>query len=152
VGVLKGTRATDSSPCCLPAPVLCFSMVVWQAYPLGGSFARTAVSADSGTRSLISNLCVGLAVLIVLAALSKIFFYVPMAVLAAIILAAITNLVKLDDFKEAWRLGQRGDLGVMIATFLTTVIFGAIQGIALGTRPRGGTLSPACRLRIHIGV
>ena len=103
-----------------------------QAYPLGGSFARTAVSADSGTRSLLSNFFVGCGLLVVLGALSGAFYYVPMSVLAAIIVTAISNLVKVGDFKEAWRLGQHGDFAVMVLTFLVTVTFGVVQGIGLG--------------------
>jgi SulP family sulfate permease len=70
--------------------------------------------------------------LVVLGALSSVFFYVPMSVLAAIIVTAISNLVKVSDFKEAWRLGQSGDFAVMVVTFLVTVTFGVVQGIGLG--------------------
>ena len=40
-----------------------------------------------------------------------------------------------QDFKEAWKMGEREDFTVMVVTFITTVTMGVIQGIGLGAQP-----------------
>ena len=50
----------------------------------------------AGSRSLISNAIVGAIVLIVISFLSSIFYYVPMAALAAAITSAIRNSIKVQ--------------------------------------------------------
>ncbi len=48
----------------------------------------------AGTRSLVCNFLVGCCMLLVLGSLSQLFYYIPMALLAAIIITAVVSLFK----------------------------------------------------------
>ncbi len=104
---------------------------LFRAYPMGGSFSRTAVNAQSGAQSQLAALFTSLFLAATLLFLTPLFYYLPNAVLAAIIIVAI---VKLIDFKEALRLYrcQRNDFYVLIFSFLSTIIFGVQYGILMG--------------------
>lgn len=105
---------------------------LFQAYPAGGSFSRTAVNANAGANTLLSCLLQGILVALALVAIAPSFFFIPMGALAAIVEVSIINLVKINDFKEAWRLHKWGDLAVMSLTFSVTLCFGIQEGIGLG--------------------
>lgn len=64
------------------------------SFPIGGSFSRTAVSADSGAKSLVSCAIVGLIVTLALTLVADSFYFIPMASLASIIEMAVVNLIK----------------------------------------------------------
>ncbi len=104
---------------------------LFRAYPMGGSFSRTAVNAQSGARSQLAALFTSLFLAATLLFLTPLFYYLPNAVLAAIIIVAVVRLI---DFKEALRLYrcQRNDFFVLIFSFLSTIIFGVQYGILMG--------------------
>ncbi len=104
---------------------------LFRAYPMGGSFSRTAVNAQSGAQSQLAALFTSLFLAATLLFLTPLFYFLPNAVLAAIIIVAIVRLI---DFREAIRLYrcQRNDFFVLIFSFLSTIIFGVQYGILLG--------------------
>eukprot|EP00501_MAST-03F_sp_TOSAG23-6_P002555 GSMAST32.ASY1.ANO1.2695.1 assembled CDS len=104
---------------------------IFSAFPIGASFSRTAVSYDSGTRSLFGCCICGLVVSLALSLASAAFKYIPMCALAAIIQSSLINLMKIDDFVMAWKL-RKGDFIVMTATFLVTLVLGIQEGIGIG--------------------
>eukprot|EP00042_Codosiga_hollandica_P051096 m.622131 g.622131 ORF g.622131 m.622131 type:complete len:102 (-) comp58217_c0_seq6:1046-1351(-) len=67
-----------------------------QAYPVTGSFSRSAVNAACGVRTLLAK---GLSVIIVtvaLVGLAPSFYYIPQTSLAAMTLVAVSNMVDFD--------------------------------------------------------
>ncbi len=103
----------------------------FQAHPTTGGFSRSAVNdqagANSGLAGIISALLVGLTLLF----LTPLFRELPQAVLASIILVAVSSLI---DFKELRYLykNDRRDLFMMLATFLATITLGVEAGILTG--------------------
>ena len=103
----------------------------FQAIPSSGSFSRSAVNdaagAKSGFASVISALIVGLTLLF----FTSLFYYLPKAVLAGIILLAVRSLF---DWKEAIHLWKthRSDFYMMLTTFVITLIFGIEEGVLAG--------------------
>ncbi|KAI7864937.1 sulfate transporter family-domain-containing protein [Spinellus fusiger] len=65
----------------------------FSAYPSTGAFSRTAVMSKSGCRTPLSNLFVGLIVVLAIYALTPVFQYIPTAALAAVIMNAIPDLL-----------------------------------------------------------
>ena len=106
------------------------------SYPVSGSFSRSAVAFQAGARTGLANVVSGLVVLVVLLFLSRSLYYLPEAVLAAIIIVAVLGLVKVDGFVHAWR-ANRLDGVVGVVTFVTTLVFaphlewGIAAGVAL---------------------
>ncbi|HEX6310077.1 MAG TPA: STAS domain-containing protein, partial [Acidimicrobiia bacterium] len=56
------------------------------------------------------------------------FHYIPVTVLAAIVIAAMLPLVKIGEFARLWRV-HRGDFGVMLLAFVGTMVLGLEPGI-----------------------
>ena len=99
-------------------------------FPIGGSFSRTAVSADAGARSLFCCATVGVVVILALVTLAEAFYNIPMPALASIIWMAVVNLVLngVKDARMAWRL-RKGDFVVYLVTFLMTFCLSIQEGI-----------------------
>ncbi len=100
-------------------------------YPVGGAFSRSVVNYDAGARTgLASLITAGLMALTVLF-LIPLFFYLPQAVLAAIILVAVANLIDLKTARHIWRY-NKADAAALIATFLSVLLLGIESGILMG--------------------
>ncbi|KAH7086189.1 sulfate permease-like protein [Paraphoma chrysanthemicola] len=63
------------------------------AYPATGSFSRTAIKSKAGVRTPLAGIFTAIIVLLALYALTAVFFYIPMATLAAIIIHAVGDLI-----------------------------------------------------------
>ncbi len=103
----------------------------FSGYPVTGGLSRTAVNYQAGARTQLAALITAAAILLVLAALTPLFFYLPNAVLGAIIVAAAGGLI---DYREALHLFRlkKADGWVFLVTFLCTLSIGLEQGLLIG--------------------
>lgn len=62
-------------------------------YPATGSFSRTAVKSKAGVRTPFAGVITGLVVLLAIYALPAVFYYIPNASLAAVIIHAVGDLI-----------------------------------------------------------
>lgn len=74
-----------------------------QGYPGTGAISRGAVNNASGVRTPLGNLYTGLLVLLALLFLTPLFFYIPKAALAAVIIAAVIFMIEVKVVKPMWR-------------------------------------------------
>ncbi|XP_062072279.1 sodium-independent sulfate anion transporter [Lepus europaeus] len=101
------------------------------SYPVTGSFGRTAVNAQSGVCTPAGGLVTGVLVLLALSCLTPLFYYIPKAALAAVIIVAVAPLFDTKIFGTLWRV-KRLDLLPLCVTFL--LCFWEVQyGILAGT-------------------
>jgi SulP family sulfate permease len=104
---------------------------LFKAYPSTSSFSRSAINQESGAKTGMAALISVVMVVITLLFLTPLFYHLPQAVLAAIIIVAVFGLI---NFKEAiflWKANQL-DFCLMLATFLATLLLGIEQGIIIG--------------------
>nr|XP_054313820.1 sodium-independent sulfate anion transporter isoform X4 [Pongo pygmaeus] len=87
------------------------------SYPVTGSFGRTAVNAQSGVCTPAGGLVTGVLVLLSLDYLASLFYYIPKAALAAVIIMAVAPLFDTKIFRTLWRV-KRLDLLPLCVTFL----------------------------------
>ena len=103
----------------------------FQTYPATGGFSRTAVNdqaeAKTPLAALISALVVGLTLLF----LTPVFYYLPKAVLAAIIMVAVFGLLDFNVPKQLLKYSKR-DLVILNLTLLVTATIGIKEGIFTG--------------------
>ena len=104
---------------------------LFQAFPATGSFSRTAVNYGSGGRTGLSSMFSAITVGITLLVLTPVFYYLPTAILAAIIMVSVFGLIEFDEFKRLWKLGHY-DRYMLLATFAGTLFIGIKEGILLG--------------------
>jgi SulP family sulfate permease len=93
-----------------------------QAFPVSGSFSRSAVNMNSGARSGMSSVITALFVLLTLLFLTPLLYHLPQAVLAAIIIMAVIGLVNVEAVKHAWHANKH-DGAASIVTFFATMAF-----------------------------
>lgn len=103
----------------------------FSGYPVSGGFSRSAVNDNSGANTGVSSIISAALVTFTLLFLTGLFYFLPYAVLAAVVLAAVSGLVDLRYPAQLWKR-DRGDFWMLAATFFTTLIFGIEAGILSG--------------------
>jgi sulfate permease, SulP family len=100
-------------------------------YPVTGGFSRSVVNFTAGANTgLASLITAGLVALTVLF-LTPLFYSLPRAVLAAIILVAVANLIDLKTPRHVWRYNKSDFLSLAV-TFFAVLLFGIEAGILTG--------------------
>ena len=103
----------------------------FKAFPVTGGFSRTAVNNQSGARTGLASMISGTIVVLTLLFLTKYFYYLPNAVLAAIIIVAVVGLIDLEEAKHLWHT-DRLDFILFCVTAIGTMVLGVEPGIIIG--------------------
>jgi SulP family sulfate permease len=110
---------------------------------VNGSLSKTAVNASAGARSQLSGLVVAALTIITLIALTGLFEDLPEATLAAIVIAAVVELVDIPALVSMYRvytrrLGRefgfvaRPDFIAAVAALLGVTVFDTLPGLFIG--------------------
>jgi SulP family sulfate permease len=102
-----------------------------RAFPISGGFSRTAVNHQSGATSGIASVVSAGFIMLTLLFFTPYFYYLPKAILAAIILFAVYTLIDLKEPKFLWK-SNRQDFFMLLTTFLGTLLLGIQIGIGIG--------------------
>ena len=104
----------------------------FQSYPVSASFSRSAVkfqsSALTGMTAVFSASIVGLTLLF----FTSLFFYLPIAVLAGIIMVAVIRLINIRYAIDLYKT-RRDEFFLLLITCILTLFVGISQGILIGT-------------------
>ncbi|XP_077381149.1 sodium-independent sulfate anion transporter isoform X2 [Festucalex cinctus] len=103
------------------------------AYPVTGSFGRTAVNSQTGVCTPAGGIVTSVVVLLSLALLMPAFYYIPKACLAAVVICAVAPMVDYHVVAKMWRI-HKLDLLPFLVTFLMSfwqVQYGIIGGVAV---------------------
>ena len=103
----------------------------FQTYPATAGFARTAVNDQSGAKTPLSSLFAAFIIALSLLFLTPAFFFLPKAVLAAIIIVAAFGLLDFSMPKNLLSYNRR-DLIILNSTLLITIFVGIKEGILFG--------------------
>ena len=103
----------------------------FQALPTSGSFSRSAVNSNAGAKSTVASLITAALIMLTLIFLTPLFFYLPKAILAAIIILAVYGLFDFKEAKYLWHY-HRPDFWMMLVTFLVTLVLGIEIGVMAG--------------------
>jgi SulP family sulfate permease len=99
--------------------------------PATGAIARTATNIRSGARSPIAGMMHALFLLLFAVTLAPFMVYVPLAVLAAVLVMVAWYMAEIDSFKHLMR-GPVGDRVVLLVTFGLTVMVDLTVAIEVG--------------------
>jgi SulP family sulfate permease len=99
--------------------------------PVGGSFSRTAVNEQSGAETPVSNIISASIIALTLLFLTPLFYYLPMPVLAALIMVAGFSLIDIGELRELLQTSQR-DGYIALFTAGCVLVVGIQEGILLG--------------------
>jgi SulP family sulfate permease len=104
---------------------------LFKGFPVTGGFSRTAVNDQAGAKTGMASIFSAGLILVTLLFLTPLFYFLPKAVLAAMIMLAV---LKLLDWKEAvylWK-SKKDDFVMLLITFLATLFLGIQEGILIG--------------------
>jgi len=104
---------------------------LFQAFPVTGSFSRTAINYETGAKTGVAGIISAAVVAVTLLFLTPLFYYLPNTVLGAIIIVAVFGLIDYKEFKRLWKIGHY-DRYMLLATFTGTLFIGIKEGILLG--------------------
>ncbi|MDI6746456.1 MAG: SulP family inorganic anion transporter [Rhodocyclaceae bacterium] len=93
-----------------------------QAFPVSGSFSRSAVNFNAGAKTGMSAVFTGLIVLLTLLFLTPLLYYLPQAALAAVIIMAVVGLINFGAIKHAWLVNKHDGIAAIV-TFISTLAF-----------------------------
>lgn len=132
---------------------------------VNGSLSKTAVNASAGARSEISALTGAALTVVTLLFLTGVFEQLPLATLAAVVVAAVVELIDVQALRRLWRVRTgrlahvyqvtaRADFMAAGAALLGVLIFDTLPGLVIGiavslilllartSRPRVTVLAP----------
>lgn len=102
-----------------------------QAYPVTGGFSRTAVNDQAGAKTGLASIISALLIVLTLLFLTPLFYSLPKAILASVIMVAVFGLIDLKEAKHLWKV-DRSDFWMLAVTFMATLSLGIEQGIGVG--------------------
>jgi SulP family sulfate permease len=103
----------------------------FQGFPVNGGFSRTAVNEQAGAKTPLAGIFSAILVLFTLLLLTPLFYFMPQAVLASIVMVAVLNLIAISESKRLWKISKR-DFWMLIITFTATLFVGVVEGILTG--------------------
>ena len=99
------------------------------AYPATGSFSRTAIKSKAGVRTPFAGVITAAVVLLAIYALPAMFWYIPNATLAAVIIHAVGDLIlSPNTVYQFWRISPI-EVPIFFAGVIVTVFSSIENGI-----------------------
>lgn len=102
-----------------------------QSYPTTGGFSRTAINDQSGANTGLASIISALLIVLTLLFLTPLFYFLPKAILASVIMVAVFGLIDVKEARHLWK-ANKTDFWMLVVTFIATLTLGIEQGIGLG--------------------
>lgn len=99
--------------------------------PATGAIARTAANVKNGGRTPIAGIVHAITLLLIMKVFMPLAKFIPLAVLAAILMVVSYNMCEFKAFKELFR-ANKSDIAILVVTFLLTVVFDLVVAIEIG--------------------
>ena len=96
-----------------------------------GATMRTVVNVKSGGRTQISGMVHSMLLLAVLLGLGSLVRYVPLSVLAGILISVGVGIIDFKGFKDLFKI-PKADAVVLVAVFLLTVFVDLLTAVGIG--------------------
>ncbi|XP_040851096.1 anion exchange transporter [Ochotona curzoniae] len=110
--------------------------------PSAAAMGRTAALYSTGAKTQVACLISCVFVLVVIYAIGPLLYWLPMCVLASIIVVGLKGmLIQFRDLKKYWNV-DKIDWGIWISTYVFTICFAANVGLLFGV---------VCTIAIVIG-
>ncbi len=103
----------------------------FKSIPVSGSFSRSAASEQANVQTPLANIITSVVIIATLLFLTPIFYYLPMPILAAIIIVSALNLIDIGELIFLYKTKYSEGL-IAIFTAGCTLLIGIQEGILLG--------------------
>ena len=104
---------------------------LFQGFPISASASRTPVAEAAGARTQLTGVVGALSVGAMLLMAPGLLRNLPVAALAAVVIASAIGLIEVTDLRRIWRI-QRWEFWLAMGCLLGVALLGVIPGIGLG--------------------
>ncbi|KAE9605898.1 putative SLC26A/SulP transporter [Lupinus albus] len=132
-------------------------------YVATGSFSRSAVNFMAGCETAVSNIVMSIVVFLTLQFITPLFKYTPHAILSAIIISAVINLVDYQAAILIWKIDKFdfiACMGAFLGVVFASVEIGLLIAVSISfakillqvTRPRTAILGKIPRTTVYRNI
>jgi MFS superfamily sulfate permease-like transporter len=100
-------------------------------FPVSGGMSQSLVNESAGARTPLSGLVASGRILVVALFFSELLQNLPQPVLAAVVLMAVTSLLKVSELRRLWRW-HRKEFFIAVAALLGVLGQGLLRGVLVG--------------------
>jgi high affinity sulfate transporter 1 len=97
---------------------------------VAGSLSKTAAAAGAGARTQVAGIATAIAALVVIVAIAPTLSALPYAVLSAIVVRAVWNLMDVAAVRR-YREVRQLDFGAAVTALLGVLVFGPLAGLGI---------------------
>jgi len=101
-------------------------------FPVSGGMSQSVVNESGGARTPASGLVATLILALVALFLTGLLRNLPQPVLAAVVLVAVTGLVKVSELRRLWNF-SRQEFAIAMAALLGVLGSGLLRGVLIGS-------------------
>jgi SulP family sulfate permease len=102
-----------------------------QGFPVSGGMSQSLVNESAGARTPLAGFVAAGIILLVALFLTEMLRNLPQPVLAAIVLFAVTGLLKISTLHHLWKF-HRGEFAVAMGAVLGVLGSGLLRGVMIG--------------------
>ncbi len=102
-----------------------------RGFPVSGGMSQSLVNETAGAQTPVSGLVASLIILVVALFFTGLLRNLPQPVIAAIVLMAVTGLIKIEALRDIWRF-SRQEFAVAVAATFGVLAAGLLQGVLIG--------------------
>ncbi len=127
----KRREKIDANQELLALGVANLGAAVTGGYPVTGGVSRSVVNSAAGANTGLASIVTGLLVAVTVMFLTPLFYFLPQACLAAVIITAVYTLIDVATLRRMWAY-DKGDAIAWLTTFGAVLALGVETGIMLG--------------------
>lgn len=103
---------------------------LFQGFPIGSSLSKSAANDRAGARSQMSGLIAAVVTVFVALFFTQWFYALPEATLGAIVIVAVSGMVKVAKMKHLFRV-RRADFVLAVVALLAVLTFETLQALLI---------------------
>lgn len=103
----------------------------FQCFPNTGSLTKSAVNYEAGSQTGFSSIISGAMIALVLLFFTGMFYYLPKAILAAIIIVAVLKFINIKGMQSVYG-NSKLDFAVLLITLIITLFYSIQMGVFVG--------------------
>ncbi len=107
-----------------------FGAGLFQGFPIGSSLSKSAANDRAGAHSQMSGIIAAVVTVIVALFFTQFFYALPEAVLGAIVIVAVSGMVKIAKLKHLYQV-RRADFVLGIVALLAVLTFETLQALLI---------------------
>jgi SulP family sulfate permease len=100
-------------------------------FPVAGGISRSSVNFSAGGNTPLASIITAILIAVFIAFFAQLLYYLPRAVLSAIVVMAVLRLFDLNPVIRTWRFNKADSIS-LLTTFICVLVLGVELGILIG--------------------